>query len=58
MLGCVYLNPSETHDVKVSLWVRNDAFADGLDSILEAAVREWVATRWPFGRVTFGERDR
>lgn len=58
VLGCVYLNPSETHDVKVSLWVRNDAFADGLDSILEATVRDWVATRWPFERVTFGERDR
>ncbi len=58
VLGCVYLYPSETHDVSVKLWVRRSAFADGLDPHLEATVREWVATRWPFERVTFAERDR
>jgi len=58
VLGCVYLNPSETHDVRVKLWVRNDAYAEGLDPLLEAAVRDWVATRWPFERVSFAERDR
>ena len=58
VLGCVYLNPSETHDAQVKLWVRSDAFADGLDAVLESEVREWVATRWPFERVTFAERDR
>jgi hypothetical protein len=42
----------------VKLWVRTDAYADGLDAELEAAVREWVATRWPFERVDFAERDR
>ena len=58
VLGCVYLNPSETHDVRVSLWVRTSAYAAGLDPVLEDAVRAWVASRWPFERVTFGERDR
>jgi hypothetical protein len=58
VLGCVYLNPSETHDARVSLWVRASAFADGLDPALEEAVRDWVATWWPFGRVTFEARDR
>jgi hypothetical protein len=58
VLGCVYLNPSETHDVRVSLWVRQSAYDAGLDPVLEATVREWVATHWPFERVTFGERDR
>jgi hypothetical protein len=57
VLGCVYLNPSETHEVHVKLWVRRSAWDDGLDPVLEAAVREWVATRWPFERVTFGDRD-
>jgi hypothetical protein len=57
VLGCVYLDPSETHDVRVWLWVRQTAWDDGLDPVLEAAVREWVATRWPFERVTFGKRD-
>jgi hypothetical protein len=58
VLGCVYLNPSETHDASVRLWVRQSAYDTGLDPVLEAAVREWVATHWPFERVTFGERDR
>ena len=58
VLGCVYLYPSETHDVHVRLWVRKSAWDDGLDPILEATVREWVATRWPFERVTYEERDR
>jgi len=58
VLGCVYLYPSETHDAHVRLWVRKSAWDDGLDPVLEATVREWVATRWPFERVTFAERDR
>jgi hypothetical protein len=58
VLGCVYLNPSETHDAQIKLWVRQSAWDDGLDPVLEATVREWVATRWPFERVTFAERDR
>jgi hypothetical protein len=57
VLGCVYVNPSETHEAHVKLWVRRSAWDDGLDPVLEAAVRGWVATRWPFERVTFGERD-
>ena len=58
VLGCVYLYPSETHDAQIKLWVRQSAWDDGLDPVLEATVREWVATRWPFERVTFPERDR
>jgi hypothetical protein len=58
VLGCVYLNPSDSHDARVSLWVRRSAYEAGLDPLLEQAVREWVAMRWPFERVTFGERDR
>ena len=58
VLGCLYLYPSETHDAQIKLWVRQSAWDDGLDPVLEATVREWVATRWPFERVTFAERDR
>ena len=58
VLGCVYLYPSETHDVRVKLWVTGGAFAEGLDPVLEAAVREWVTSSWPFEQVTFAERDR
>jgi hypothetical protein len=58
VLGCVYFNPSESHDVRVTLWVRRSAYEEGLDPLLERSVREWVATSWPFARVTFAERDR
>ena len=58
VVGCVYVNPSETHDASVKLWVRQSAWDAGLDPLLEETVREWVATRWPFERVTFAERDR
>jgi len=58
VLGCVYVYPSETHDARVRLWVRKRAWDEGLDPVLERSVREWVASRWPFERVTFEERDR
>jgi len=57
VLGCVYLDPSDTHDAHVRMWVRLSAFEAGLDPVLEAAVREWVARRWPFECVTYAERD-
>ena len=57
VLGCVYLNPSESHDVSVRLWVRRSAFEAGLDPVLEQTVRAWLAAEWPFERVTFAERD-
>ena len=58
VLGCVYVNPSETHDARVTLWVRKSAFEAGLDPVLEGAVRDWIATAWPFERVPFAARDR
>jgi hypothetical protein len=58
VLGCVYIDPSETHDARIWLWVRSSAWDDGLDPVLEETVREWIATRWPFERVTFAKRDR
>lgn len=57
VLGCVYLYPSETHDVRVKMWVRRDAWEDGLDPVLEAAVRSWLGRDWPFTRPTYAERD-
>jgi hypothetical protein len=57
VLGCIYVDPSETHDARVRMWVRRSAWEDGLDPLLEEAVRAWIATRWPFRRVSFAERD-
>jgi hypothetical protein len=58
VLGCVYIDPSDSHDARIKLWVRRSAWDAGLDPVLESSVREWLATRWPFERVTFAERDR
>jgi hypothetical protein len=57
VLGCVYLNPSESNDARVKMWVRRGAWEEGLDPVLEAAVREWVARDWPFENVDWAERS-
>jgi hypothetical protein len=56
VLGCVYLLPSETHDVRVRMWVRRSAWEDGLDPLLEQAVRDWLARDWPFAAADWAER--
>lgn len=50
VLGCVYLLPSRKrgHDAEVYLWARQSELAGGLEERLEAAVKEWVASAWPF----------
>jgi hypothetical protein len=58
ILGCVYLYPADEADVEVRLWVRREAWDDGLDPLLEQAVRTWLAERWPFRSSLWHERER
>ena len=58
VIGCVYLNPSDEADAEVRLWVRQEAWDEGLDPVLEAEVRRWVAESWPFESVAWRERER
>jgi hypothetical protein len=58
VLGCVYLTPSDDADVEVRLWVRREAWDEGLASVLERAVREWVDERWPFATAVWPEREQ
>jgi hypothetical protein len=58
VLGCVYINLSDTHDARVGMWVRRSAWEDGLDPLLEAAVREWLLREWPFQNVDWGNRTK
>ncbi len=57
-LGCVYINPTRKagHDAAVTLWVRADELASGLDAELEAAVTAWIADLWPFATPAFPGR--
>jgi RimJ/RimL family protein N-acetyltransferase len=50
VIGCVYVYPAEdgVHDASVQSWVRA-SHAD-LDSVLRAAVVDWLASSWPFER--------
>jgi virginiamycin B lyase len=58
-LACVYINPSPKagYEATVRIWVTKQGAAAGLDPVLEKAVREWVATKWPFKKVAFPGRD-
>ena len=58
VLGCVYIDPSETHDARVWMWVRRAAWEEGLDPLVEAALRDWLAREWPFQQVDWGHRAR
>jgi hypothetical protein len=58
VIGCVYVNPSETHDARVRMWVRRSAWDEGLDPLLEAAVRGWIERDWPFASVDWADRER
>ncbi len=55
-LGCVYIYPDGTADARVHLWVRRQAWEEGLDPILERAVRAWIGEAWPFETVVYPGR--
>ena len=59
VLGCIYVNPGiGGPDAAVFMWVRKSAIGDGLDPLLEAAVREWMEEEWPFEWVVFPGRGK
>jgi hypothetical protein len=58
VLGCVYLYPSDEADVEVRMWVRREAWDEGLDPVLEQTVRDWLDEEWPFRSADWPERMR
>ncbi len=58
-LGCLYINPTRKagHDASITMWVRADELASGLDGVLEAEVRRWIAEVWPFTNPAFPGRS-
>lgn len=59
LLGCVYVDPPDKagYDAEVTWWVRADDLGTGLDEAVGAAVRPWLAERWPFARPGYPGRD-
>ena len=59
VLGCVYLYPQGNRPgaAEVLLWVRESAYVNGLEPVLEQAVRDWLAACWPFESVTYPGRS-
>lgn len=57
VLGCVYINKGiGGPDAAVFMWVRRSSYDDGLDPVLEAAVRAWIEREWPFKWVVYPGR--
>jgi virginiamycin B lyase len=58
-VACVYVNPSKKqgYDAMVRIWVTEQGAREGLDSLLEAKVREWIKQKWPFQKVIYPGRD-
>jgi hypothetical protein len=56
-LGCVYVYPADGADARVHMWVRRSAWQEGLDSVLDQAVRAWIAAAWPFETVSYPGRE-
>jgi len=57
VLGCVYINNGiGGPDAAVFMWVRRSVHDAGLDSLLEAAVREWMERDWPFEWIVYPGR--
>lgn len=59
VLGCVYVEPTRKrdYDAEVYLWARQSELATGLEDRLYSAVREWVASLWPFKSVAYPGRS-
>jgi hypothetical protein len=59
VLGCVYINPTRVtgYDSEVYRWARQSELASGLEDQLEAAVRKWLKSRWPFRNPALPGRD-
>jgi RimJ/RimL family protein N-acetyltransferase len=58
VLGCVYIYPTRKtgFDAEVYFWARQDENA-GLESELEAALKDWLGNQWPFVNPAFPGKD-
>ena len=54
LLGCVYIDPPQEPgtDAEVWLWARQSELSTGLEDYLSQFVASWLASAWPFRKVT------
>ncbi len=53
LVGCVYIDPHDTHDAESSWWVVDELVGSALEKELDAFVPYWLRTTWGFGDVRF-----
>ena len=53
LVGCVYIDPHDEHDVEASWWVVDDLVGSTLELELDAFVPQWLRTTWGFGSVHY-----
>ena len=58
-IACVYVNPSKKqgYDATVRFLMTERGAKENLQPQLEAKVREWIKTSWPFAKVAFPGLD-
>lgn len=58
-VACVYINPStkQGYDATVHFLMTERGAKENLQPLLEAKVREWIKTSWPFAKVAFPGLD-
>jgi virginiamycin B lyase len=58
-VACVYVNPSKKqgYDATVRFLMTERGVNENLQPLLEAKVREWIKTSWPFTKVAFPGLD-
>jgi hypothetical protein len=58
-LGCVYIYPCQRgdYDAQVYYWVRDSVKAQGVETALDAFLRQWLREAWPFEQPVFPGRD-
>jgi hypothetical protein len=54
LLGCVYIDPPHAPgtDADVWFWARQSELSTGLEDDLGRFVASWLASAWPFEKVT------
>ena len=58
-VACVYINPSKKqgYDATVRFLMTEHGAKENLQPLIEAKVREWIKTSWPFSKVGFPGLD-